>query len=478
MSTPVDSLERTVADLGGILRRLAPALRTIGAGGDFRLALERWLEALSSASGLRLRLESMPAGGVEASRLFERAGLTAPITTASGIEAALVLDPAPGDRPFGARDLRLLGAIADLTSAMHELTARIVGPRSTLEVLTGVFDQLPLGVVVYASERAPRVCNARARLLLQGAPLGDRESLFGWLVERTGAPPGSAAPSDQGLTLHGGSLHVELRRIGNPGVDPVTVVLLTDLRREQSEMLRHLEREVRLGRERDLSLALAIIETPNDPGAFFGRLPVVEEGMRAGGICGLFGDRRIGLILPDRSPVLALHAARGACRRIGEAGLRVGMASSAASATAEQLVRSAVEALAPADDLLGPRALVVDRYPVVAETVRLVARGLCEVEGATNLEEALERMGRRCFDVVVVEHEPDEGLSGDRLLGEARAVQPEIAGMFLTGQADLDGSRAEAPADTVFVGKPFSVPALRSALASLLSRTAPSGPPR
>jgi CheY-like chemotaxis protein len=119
-------------------------------------------------------------------------------------------------------------------------------------------------------------------------------------------------------------------------------------------------------------------------------------------------------------------------------------------------------------DLDGPslHILVVDDHP----EVRMATVGLLEELGHTVMEaksgpEALElaRSTERPLDLLLSDYAMPH-LSGTELVRLIRQSQPSLPALLITGYADADDIN-DRPPDVMILSKPFSLPALSSAIA-------------
>jgi len=89
------------------------------------------------------------------------------------------------------------------------------------------------------------------------------------------------------------------------------------------------------------------------------------------------------------------------------------------------------------------------------------------VEKAADAAEGLSWLQLRPVDGVVVEHEPDEGISGIEFLQSARTLQPNVAGILTSTRLELTPGTSLLHDNVQFVKKPFSVAGLRRTLTAL-----------
>ena len=120
-----------------------------------------------------------------------------------------------------------------------------------------------------------------------------------------------------------------------------------------------------------------------------------------------------------------------------------------------------------------PRILVVDDEPaVLLFTSTVLGRANFEVATAASAEEALQRMGREAFDLVVTDFRM-RGKSGEAVVLAARDQQPKNPVIIMTGWIhELPEWLRSGPAAVRIITKPFSVADLRRAVNETL-RSAP-----
>jgi len=112
--------------------------------------------------------------------------------------------------------------------------------------------------------------------------------------------------------------------------------------------------------------------------------------------------------------------------------------------------------------------LVVDRFRAVSDMVEMVVGKTFSVRKAADVVDGLAWLQAEPVDGVVVEHEPDEGVSGIEFLQSARAWQPNVPGILTSTRLDLPAAASSIQDNVQFVKKPFSVVGLRRTLGALV----------
>src|SRR5258706_9690009 len=119
------------------------------------------------------------------------------------------------------------------------------------------------------------------------------------------------------------------------------------------------------------------------------------------------------------------------------------------------------------------RILVVDDEPTVRNTIEMLlnAEGH-EVETASSGEQALEKLGKRNYDIVFTDHIMP-GMSGEELARAIKAKYPLKSVVMLTGYGEvLDQLTHEGPFVDFTLSKPIDMPFLRLMLVRLASQKA------
>jgi signal transduction histidine kinase len=137
----------------------------------------------------------------------------------------------------------------------------------------------------------------------------------------------------------------------------------------------------------------------------------------------------------------------------------------------ERGVRAPNTPKAPARPMKPLRLLVVEDEPLVREVLAVyLAEDKHEVTLTTNGREALERYRPGEFDLVLTDRAMPE-MNGDELAAEIRKLNPEQKLLLLTGYGDLMNGAGEKPEGVdLIVGKPFTLDALREAIAKVAGR--------
>jgi DNA-binding NtrC family response regulator len=119
------------------------------------------------------------------------------------------------------------------------------------------------------------------------------------------------------------------------------------------------------------------------------------------------------------------------------------------------------------------RVLVVDDEPaVLLLTSTVLGRANFKVATAASAEEALERMGREAFDLVVTDFRMC-GESGEAVVIAARGRQPQSPVIVMTEWInELPEWLRAGPAAVRIITKPFSVADLRRAVEETLRAAA------
>ena len=132
-------------------------------------------------------------------------------------------------------------------------------------------------------------------------------------------------------------------------------------------------------------------------------------------------------------------------------------------------VPSAPDPLPPAQGAM--RILVVEDEPMVREVISLyLSEDQHIVTLAENGREGLERFRAGEFDLVLTDRAMPE-MNGDQFAKEVKSVRPEQRLILLTGFGDLMNGAGDLPEGVdLVVGKPFTMGALRDAIAKVCAR--------
>ncbi len=107
-----------------------------------------------------------------------------------------------------------------------------------------------------------------------------------------------------------------------------------------------------------------------------------------------------------------------------------------------------------------PRALLIDDEPLLAQVLADLLRSLgYGVDTALSLGEALNKLRRTRYDLVLTDLRMEEDDAGVRLLAVVEDVQPNARRVLMTGSRPPEAHHAH-----VVLQKPFEVSELRAAL--------------
>jgi CheY-like chemotaxis protein len=114
---------------------------------------------------------------------------------------------------------------------------------------------------------------------------------------------------------------------------------------------------------------------------------------------------------------------------------------------------------------------VVEDEPLVREVITVfLEEDTHHVTVAVNGRDGLEKFRAGEFDVVLTDRAMPE-MNGDALALAIREVKPRQPVVLLTGFGDLMARTGEKPAGVdLVVGKPFTLAALRNALATVVGK--------
>lgn len=474
ITPPATQLDRRLDDLNGVLRRFVSAIHGIDDFKRFLGSLERIFESISAISGRSVRFELSPeSGGIEREP-FSGRELSAPVVVGPRLGGLVRVEPPGGQRPFGPEDLHLVGTLAEMTGTLLDISNRLRNADAVEHMLRLVYDQLPVGVVCFSGSGGPVIANARAQLMLEGMLWGSRDDALAFLAARSEIGDSSASGVRFCFAGASGTLMAEVHEVSSPGASNTTVIVLVALDSQERNLRLSLEREIYRSRWLGQPLALVVLEISGDPGRLFARVPAIRQLLRPGDSCEVLGPSQIGLVLPGRERVQALQTVRLVGRAAGGAPLKLACRSlSDGKERADAMLAEAVAGLEPADALLRPRLLVVDRYRAVLDMVELVVGNTFAVEKAATASDGLASLQLKPVDGVVVEHEPDEGFSGLEFLQSARALQPNVAGILTSTRLDVSSGKYPTLENVQFVRKPFSVVGLRRTLAAIAPAVSP-----
>lgn len=116
---------------------------------------------------------------------------------------------------------------------------------------------------------------------------------------------------------------------------------------------------------------------------------------------------------------------------------------------------------------LAPRVLIVDDDPHICEALALLLEPTYEAVTVSGGGEALARLGRERFDVVLLDLRMP-GVTGGDVVRELRLRRDVTPVVLMSAHADLTGEAEELGIDR-FLVKPFEIEALERMLAEVVA---------
>lgn len=461
--------ERSLMELTDILRRVAGAVRGLKDFDQFVGGAARLYQGVSTLAGRKIGFDPVVDGKALPLPISQTPAINAPISSGDALAGFVRVYPSEETRQFGPEDLHIAGALADLTAALVDVSIQLRGGDGLEQMMRQITDQLPLGLVCFLPSGELVIANAQSRVMLGGFVWKTFSDAWEFLRERSESGEIPEGPGRFSVSLPSGTVHVEIKEVETGGVPTCTVVTMAQFTANERQLVQALERESYRSRWLKQPLSFLAIRAVGDPTDLFASIPGARKSLNTLDECQYLGSREIGFVLPGRDRVQALQIARDVCRRVPKNSVRIGCAQvGGLSDNVDAIIEETLANLEAVDELLKPRLLVVDRYPAIPETVHQVMRGQVMVEYASDYAEGLRKLQATPVDGIIVEHEPDSGLSGLQFVSEARSIQPDVPALLSTTLLGIEATREQDFAKVGVLRKPFSVRVLRSVLEPLL----------
>lgn len=118
-----------------------------------------------------------------------------------------------------------------------------------------------------------------------------------------------------------------------------------------------------------------------------------------------------------------------------------------------------------------PKILVVDDEKHIRDScIKLLQRKRFDAEGAADGAEALEKIGKAAYELVLLDIRMP-GMDGIEVLRRARQIAPDILVLVLTGHGTLDtANEAMKLGAAGFIRKPISIEDLAESIDETLGR--------
>lgn len=461
--------ERSLVELTEILRRVAGAVRGLKDFDQFLGGATRLYQGVSTLAGRKIGFEAVVDGQVAPLPISNTPAINAPIASGDSVAGFLRVYPSEETRQFGPEDLHVVGALADLTGALVDVSVQLRSGDGLGQMMRQITDQLPLGLVCFLPTGELVIANAQSRVILGGFVWKSFSDAWEFLREHseTGSIP--EGPGRFSMVLPSGTVHVEIKEVETAGSPTCTVVTMAQFTANERQLVQALERESYRSRWLRQPLSFLAIRAVGDPTDLFASIPEARKTLGAMDECQYLGRQEIGFVLPGKDRVQALQVARDVCRRVPGNSVRIGCAQVVGSGdNVDAIIEETLANLEVVDELLKPRLLVVDRHPAIPETIQQIMRGRLIVEYSSDYAEGLKKLRTTPVDGIIVEHEPDAGLSGLLFVNEARMIQPDVRAVLTTTLLSIEANREHEIANVGVLKKPFSVQVLRSVLEPLL----------
>ncbi len=373
-----------------VYRRFTRVLEKFSDFDNFRTALSAAVESDPHLSN-SLLLDVEVQGGDEF-ELFEMRRVVLPLRR-DGQSGFLRVDGRRDERPFGAEDLQLMGAMAGFVSALVR-QAECFGKKDQAEkILQYLINQLPLGVLCFATDGRLIVENNMAQRLLggQGTDIIEKE-----LSDKGRFQQGRV---QMHFEVEGRLLYSEGRILEvEPGVEVVAYVLY-DLSSSREKLMVNLELEAYRGELHGIPVTVALLESRSRPGAIYGLMKEAAPDLQVDAA----------KIQPlDAYSCVAIFEGKHvrSVRYLLKQSLLAGGATDVAAAVlacrgggdseASALIEDARCRLMAAGESLLPELIVMDAYPAVMEALEMMLSEVCRLRAEISVDavEQLIRSGK------------------------------------------------------------------------------------
>ncbi|MGH8020543.1 MAG: hypothetical protein ACREIA_20115 [Opitutaceae bacterium] len=439
-------------DLAERLRWLAVHLRGARSMEQLHRVVENAVRRLPGFDTVDLSAEAAP-------HRFPMDELHVPLVGASGSLGSMHLPLTPG-RSMARSDLRLAGAVADVSAAIIE---KCLGERHAglAAILTAAMDGLSVGVLCFDPAGALLFSNVAARAWMTELPAK-------WPLIWQQFAPGGRFPVGSSFVFRSREAIIHAVPKTTESGAPCAVVLMdvapqARLFADQLAMVAYRSLHEKHG------LVFGMVSSAEGSTATLEILDALPATLPGGAFSGPLDGETGGVVLPsfDIGAMRRLLAAIGANKP--ESGIQFSMTSlRCAGENPAMLVSRAREGLEPAPLCFRPEVLVFDRSANVTDSVGLILRNDCAVTAVNQETRRDELLRSRAFEGIILElpQQPDErSLAAIR---EMIAAQPAAKTFFTSNVAGpWELASFGLPPSPVF-RKPFAVRDMRKAISEAL----------
>lgn len=391
-NTRVIQLSREPAALAGdYLRSFASSLSTFA-------EFDTFLDSLKGLVGSDLYLDGSaqmvdPFSGDTSVPDFENLESTETVISVAGqcgSAGYLKYSGRQDQKPFGAEDLHLLGAISGLIASLVQQANNFRQKSRAEQVLQYLINQLPLGVVCFDLQGQVIVESKLARRLLGegGAALVQAELV-------------SQANRSERVQMHfeieGRFIYSEARSMEVADGVAITACVLYDLSAYRAKLLVELEKEAYRSESRGVPVSVVVLESRSAAGQIYakakssaGRLQIDSRHIQP------LDAYRCAMIFEGKLLRSVRYLLKQELSSYDDPKLLVAVvgyeAKVGGDSPAEALLNQAIEALLPVGEALRPKLIVMDAYPAVVDSLDIILSEDCQLSVETEVEAAAEQI--------------------------------------------------------------------------------------
>lgn len=412
--------ERSTELLTVAYRRFARTLRNFSDLNLFSKSLDTLLQEDPHLAGSLFLPGGDSAGGAESFEIFEKGRIVLPLRTE--VEEGFVrVDGRRDERPFGAEDLQLMGAMAGFISGLYTQARKYSELEKRNQVHQFLIDQLPLGVLCFDSDGNLVSANAAAWRQLDVAADAKSDEKASILEDFRA---GVGASEETHVEIGGRLMFVVRRSFDIPAQSGISAYILYDLSEQRQKLDDSLDREYYKAQCADATVVVALFRSRSTPGAGYRFLRDRAEDLELSPeLIQPFDAYTCAVIFPKRS----VRAVRFVLKTqlhifsLEDAEVAVLPVAVAGGSPSGETLRRGLEQLSPAKQVFLPQVLVLEAYAPVSDTLEMMFEGVASLTFCPDVAATCAMIRSAVYDGLVLDVDSYGSQAVDRITAEAGA---------------------------------------------------------